>query len=166
MWTAYISCETLNTQTQSPSVRSWVLHIARPRCSKMPCRRDVHCSSAQRSTSARAPPPLVRSCGLLNGVYLSIYIYTLPRNPCREPQGSPQKETKKRDVDHLPVDVARGRRAAWEVGSRFVFSNMNARGVDSWYGKLQQNRVLFRQVANGGLMEGMTGAGYSVFRQC
>ena len=38
------------------------------------------------------------------------------------------------------------RRPAWENGQCLVFSNINAHGVDSRYGKRQQNRGSFRLV--------------------
>src|ERR1700689_4079362 len=46
------------------------------------------------------------------------------------------------------------RRPAWENGPCFVFSNITAHGVDSGYGKRQQNRGPFRLVCNGGFLEG------------
>ena len=38
------------------------------------------------------------------------------------------------------------KRPAWEYGQCFVFSNINAHGVDSGYEKRQQNKVPFRLV--------------------
>jgi hypothetical protein len=38
------------------------------------------------------------------------------------------------------------RRSAWEYGHCFVFSDINAHGVDSGYGKRQQNEDPFRLV--------------------
>src|SRR5437868_917607 len=47
------------------------------------------------------------------------------------------------------------RRPAWEYEQCFVFSDITAHGVDSGYGKRQQNKVRFRRHINGGFLEGV-----------
>src|SRR5713226_6971915 len=77
----------------------------------------------------------VNSASQCNALCTSMYPVTSKSGFCKRP--TPRKLLKRWSGrrDSNP------RRPAWENGSCFVFSDINAHGVDSGYGKRQQNPI-------------------------